>query len=61
MRLKYPRNMRLYRCSKDIARPKAVVLNGEDAQAEVQGYTTVYQVKYKTGDGFWHSRAVYAK
>lgn len=61
MRLKYPPNMRLYRCSKGIARPKAVVLSGEDAQAEVQGYTTVYQVRYKTGDGCWHSRAVYAK
>ena len=61
MRLKYPRNMRLYRCSKDIKRPEPIIMNGEDAAKQVAGYTLIHQRTYCSADGYWHSASVYGK
>lgn len=61
MRLKYPRNMRLYRCSKDIKRPEPIIMYGEDAAKQVAGYTLIHQRTYCSADGYWHSASVYGK
>lgn len=61
MRLKYPPNMRLYRCSRSIKRPEPIIMYGEDAAKQVAGYTLIHQLTYCSADGYWHSASVYGK
>lgn len=61
MRNDYPKNMRLYRCSRGIKRPDAKIVNGEELVNELEGCTQIYHGVYKDSAGYWHSTTVYHK
>lgn len=57
----YPQNMRLYRCSSGVKRPKGEVVSGVEAAERLKGCTKIRHDVYKDRAGFWHSTAVYTK